>query len=195
MFYPIILINEYTYQNITIKDFKIATHPTNDQEYIVALSNGTPIGRQNNILDISTTHKLYIFDSFKENINDLRKCEIKFVCIVDITDFPIIKSYIDDTDIYKINKNDGSLFNGHLATLWNNYSNSHVITIITNLHRSHIDVQLLPFGSNSTPTLIYNNIVPINQLSYLDEIMPIERRRFSDFDLTPLSSLMFNSLS
>jgi len=105
MFCPIILINECVYQNITIKDFKIATHPTNNQDCIVALSNGVPIGRQNNVLDISTTHKLYIFDSFKENINDLRKCEIKFVCIVDITDFPIIKSYIDDTDIYKINKN------------------------------------------------------------------------------------------
>uniref|UniRef100_A0A6C0CBC8 Uncharacterized protein n=1 Tax=viral metagenome TaxID=1070528 RepID=A0A6C0CBC8_9ZZZZ len=194
---PISVVCEYTHKNIIIKDFQITTHPTKDIYHLEALSTGKQL-EWNDILDISVSHKFYIFNSFKKNIDELRKCDIKFVCVIDITDFPIIKGFIDDSDMR--NSKSNSLFDSHLAILWNNYSIDHVITVTTNIHRSHIDVQLLPFICTSLNVTqpIYINEAPTRTVHY-DEIPSLSRFGLSEltnrlFDPIPLSSFISNEL-
>jgi hypothetical protein len=190
---PISLLNEYTHQNVIVKDFKITTHPTKDQDHLEALSSGKPLKR-NDILDISTNHKIYIFNSFQENINELRKCDIKFVCVVDITDFPVIKSYIDDTNTCKINAN--SLFNNHFMTLWDNYSINHVITVTINLHFSHIDLQLLPFRfANVEQTEHQENKTQARDDEIPTLVSRVNQIPMSSFVLPSMSNMMFDGIS
>lgn len=141
---PIIFVKEGVYESVLVKSFTITTHPTDDSDYQEALSTGK-LKCPNRICDIYADHKLFIFNAFEEDIVDLRKNDIKFCCVIDISDFPKIQAYLDIDS--KLPGKDKDLFGNSLSIMWNNYSSNHIITVTVNTCNSHIDVQLLPFNS------------------------------------------------
>lgn len=167
---PIRFVKEGIYDNVLVKSFTITTHPTDDTNCQEALSTGK-MDRPNRICDIYADHKLFIFDAFREDIVELRKNDIKFCCVVDLTDFPTIQAYLDIDS--KLSGKDKDLFGNLLLIMWNNYSSNHIITVTVNTCNSHIDVQLLPFNSVGSkkklavtapvaeqPLVLHGNMIP-----------------------------------
>lgn len=140
---PLIMLKEFKDGNRIIKQFQIMDYISPDPSYAIAVSMGHVLGKGNELEDLPPQFENMIIKHFQKDIMNLRNHNTQFYLGMDITHFPFITTYIDQSDSKF--KDDPDNFSRDIKRLWDQNSKSHIIMIVVNLHTSHSGLKHIPF--------------------------------------------------
>ena len=117
------------------KVFLITDFAHTDPKYALAVAYASSLEDRNELIELPAKYEYAFLGFFRAKIDKLREINRKFIFVIDLTPFPYIICYINDTDDAIII--DDSKFSQDMQALWNDYCSEKVITIVVNLYPPH----------------------------------------------------------